>query len=54
MHDPLLDRSDDTLVCESFAHAMQTGEPPYFDVYRGVIASLVGICGLRSLLRASP
>ena len=51
--EPLLDRSDDALVCESFAHAMQTGEPPYFDVYRGVIASLVGIFGLRSLLRGS-
>ena len=53
VHDPVWDRGDDTLVCESFAHAMQTGEPPYFDVYRGVIASLVGICGLRSLLRGS-
>jgi hypothetical protein len=53
VHDPLLDRSDDALVCENFAHAMQTGEPPYFDVYRGVIASLVGICGLRSLLSGS-
>jgi len=52
-HDPLLDRSDDALVCESFAHAMQTGERPYFDIYRGVIVSLVGICGLRSLLRGS-
>jgi predicted dehydrogenase len=53
VHDPVGDRGDDALVCESFARAMQTGEPPYFDVYRGVIASLVGICGLRSLLRGS-
>ena len=53
VHDPVGDRGDDALVCESFARAMQTGEPPYFDVYRGVIASLVAICGLRSLLRGS-
>jgi predicted dehydrogenase len=53
VHDPVRDRSDDALVCESFAHAMQTGEPPYFDVYRGVDSSLVGICGLRSLLHGS-
>ena len=53
VHDPLWDRGDDALVCESFARAMHTGEPPYFDVYRGVIASLVAICGLRSLLRGS-
>jgi predicted dehydrogenase len=53
VHDPVLDRSDEALVCESFARAIQSGEPPYFDVYRGVIASLVGICGLRSLLHGS-
>lgn len=53
VHDPVWDRGDDALVCESFARAMQTDEPPYFDVYRGVITSLVGICGLRSLLRGS-
>jgi hypothetical protein len=53
VHDPVWERGDDALVCESFARAMQTGEPPYFDVYWGVIASLVGICGLRSLLRSS-
>ena len=53
VRDPVWDRGDDALVCESFARAIQTGEPPYFDVYRGVIASLVGICGLRSLLRGS-
>jgi predicted dehydrogenase len=53
VHDPVGGRGDDALVCESFARAMQTGEPPYFDVYRGVIASLVGICGLRSLLHGS-
>jgi hypothetical protein len=45
VHDPVWERGDDALVCESFARAMQTGEPPYFDVYRGVIASLVAICG---------
>lgn len=53
VRDLVFDSSDDILVCESFAHAMRTGEPPYFDVYRGVIASIVGICGLRSLLRGS-
>ena len=53
VHDPVWDHSDDALVCESFAHAIQTGEPAYFDVYRGIVASLVGICGLRSLLHGS-
>jgi predicted dehydrogenase len=53
VHDLVWDRSDDALVCESFARAIQSGEPPYFDVYRGVSASLVGICGLRSLLHGS-
>lgn len=53
VHDPVWDRSDDALVCESFARAIQSGAPPYFDVYRGVVASLVGICGLRSLLHGS-
>jgi hypothetical protein len=48
---PPLAPTDDTLVCASFAHAILGGEPPYFDVYRSVAASLVGICGLRSLLR---
>jgi len=43
----------DELVCKQFADAICSGEPPYFDVYRGVSASLVGICGLRSLLRGS-
>ena len=53
VHDPAGDRSENALVCESFAHAIRTGQPPYFDVYRGVTASLVGICGLRSLLHGS-
>jgi predicted dehydrogenase len=53
VHDPVWERGDDALLCETFARAIHTGEPPYFDVYRGVIASLVGICGLRSLLRGS-
>ncbi len=53
VHDLVGDRSENALVCESFAHAIRTGEPPYFNVYRGVIASLVGICGLRSLLHGS-
>jgi predicted dehydrogenase len=51
--DPALEPSDDLLACESFRHAVETGEPPYFDVYRGVAASLVSICGLRSLLNES-
>jgi predicted dehydrogenase len=53
VHDPVGERGDDALICASFARAMHSGEPPYFDVYRGVCASLVGICGLRSLLRGS-
>ncbi len=53
VYEPVWDRSDDAFVCESFARAMQSGAPPYFDVYRGVIASFVGICGLRSLLHGS-
>jgi predicted dehydrogenase len=53
VHDPVWERGADALLCESIARAVQTGEPPYFDVYRGVSASLVGICGLRSLLRGS-
>ncbi len=53
VHEPVFERSDDEQVCEQFAHAMRTGTPPSFDVYRGVIVSLVGICGLRSLLRGS-
>jgi len=53
VHDPAGDRSENAFVCESFAHAIRTGEPPYFDAYRGIIASLVGICGLRSLLHGS-
>src|SRR5712692_2922313 len=47
VHDPVWERGDDALVCESFARAMQTGEPPYFDVYRGVIASPVAIPDFR-------
>ena len=53
VHDPGENRSENALVCERFAYAIRTGEHPYFDVYRGVIASLVGICGLRSLLHGS-
>src|SRR5260370_13468177 len=53
VHDPTGDRSENALVCESFAHAIRTGQPPYFHVYRGVTASLVAICGLRSLLPCS-
>ena len=53
VRDPVLDSGDDELVCKSFAHVIRTGEPPYFDVYRAVMASIVGICGLRSLLQGS-
>jgi hypothetical protein len=40
-------------VCESFRRAVEAGDPLYFDVYRGVAAFLVAICGLRSLLSGS-
>jgi predicted dehydrogenase len=53
IRDLVLDSSDDELVCKSFAHAIRTGQSPYFDVHRGIIASIVGICGLRSLLQGS-
>jgi len=33
-----------------FAQAIRTGEPPYFDVYRGVAASIVGPLAYRSAL----
>jgi len=33
-----------------FAQAIKTGEPPYFDVYRGVAMSIVGILAYRSAL----
>jgi predicted dehydrogenase len=36
-----------------FAQAIRTGRPPYFDVYRGVTASIVGILGYRSALNNS-
>jgi predicted dehydrogenase len=42
-------RSDDLLLCRSFAAAVRTGEPPCFDVHLGVATSLAGICGLRSI-----
>jgi len=48
-----MEPSDDLLVCESFMRAIETGKPPYFDVYRGLAASLVAICGLRSVLIGS-
>jgi len=41
--------SEDFLICQEFARAIETGEPPYFDVYRSVTASIVGICALQSL-----
>ncbi len=48
---PRREPSDDLLVCESFRRAMETGEPPYFDVHRGVAVSLVGICARCSMAR---
>lgn len=36
-----------------FAEAIRTGEPPYWDVYRGVAASIVGILAYRSALQDS-
>jgi predicted dehydrogenase len=33
-----------------FAEAIRTGKPPYWDVYRGVAASIVGILAYRSAL----
>ncbi|HEU5381526.1 MAG TPA: Gfo/Idh/MocA family oxidoreductase [Ktedonobacteraceae bacterium] len=53
IHDAPFTENEDLLVCQMFAQAISTGEAPYFDVYRGVTASLVGICGLRSLLNGS-
>src|SRR5260370_26033572 len=44
LHDPVWDRRDDALLCESFARSMQTCRPPYFDVYRSDIPSPVPIC----------
>jgi predicted dehydrogenase len=37
----------------NFADAIRTGKPPYWDVYRGVVASIVGILGYRSALNNS-
>ncbi len=37
----------------TFAEAIRTGNPPYWDVYRGVAASVVGILAYRSALRDS-
>jgi len=34
----------------NFAEAIRTGQPPYWDVYRGVAASIVGIQAYRSAL----
>ena len=36
-----------------FAQAIRTGEPPYLDVYRGVVMSIVGILAYRSALSDS-
>ena len=36
-----------------FAEAIRTGKPPYWDVYRGVAASVVGILAYRSALQDS-
>jgi len=36
-----------------FAEAIRRGEQPYFDVYRGVAASIVGILAYRSALNDS-
>ena len=36
-----------------FSQAIQRNEPPYFDVYRGVEASIVGILAYRSALNGS-
>jgi len=33
-----------------FANAIRTGKPPYLDVYRGVVMSIVGILAYRSAL----
>lgn len=37
----------------NFAEAIRTGRPPYFDVYRGVAMSLIGIQGWKSVLADS-
>jgi predicted dehydrogenase len=42
--------STDSLLCREFADAIRTGELPYFDVYRGVAATLAGLCAHRSAL----
>ena len=36
-----------------FAQAIRTGKPPYLDVYRGVVMSIVGILAYRSALNDS-
>lgn len=53
IYEPVANVSEDYLICESFARALTTGEQPYFDVYRSVTASIVGICALRSQLNGS-
>jgi len=53
VRDPGFTDNEDLLVCQTFAQAIYTGEISYFDVYRGVIASIVGTCGLRSLVNGS-
>jgi hypothetical protein len=45
--------STDLLLCNEFAHAIRTRERPYFDVLRGVTASLAGLCAHRSVLTGS-
>jgi predicted dehydrogenase len=43
----------DFFTSYQFAQAIRTGKPPYFDVYRGVAMSIVGIQGWRSALNDS-
>lgn len=52
-HVPEDTRSEDLLICQEFAQSILTGVPSYFDVYRGVAASIVGVCAMRSLLNGS-
>jgi predicted dehydrogenase len=40
----------DFFMCLEFADAIRTGKPPYFDVYKGLDMTLVGIQGWKSCL----
>jgi predicted dehydrogenase len=45
--------STDLLLCREVGDAIRTGVLPYFDVYRGVSATLAGLCAHRSALHDS-